>query len=600
VSLEAAFLLLVSKNGRGLSSREVRYAHDDKGSLLHFAPGDHMFWSNRASTVALGAWQQPCDKTRSHWRVDEFGITMITGYVRFRGVQWAAEATSVERLAASIGSESLPHVADDLVGVFTAVSLRSDGEGAVLTDPLGLRFVYCGENDHVFVASSQAELVARTLTKPGDRPARDVVGTCSLAYSRYRIGHNTGFEGIHLLAAGSRIVVGPNSEPSVVERPAPWMPSEALRQLHPAELVDRARSEIAESISSFLDLPGERHVVDLSGGKDSRLILALLVSEGLASSVQFQTTGPQDLVDVRIAAELAQKFGLDHTVEFPTAPPEKSYGDRLREFVSATVGMTNVWHLQPIGAVDQTVHLNGTNGECLRAHQPVRKVPLHQKDDLIRFFDQEMPYGQLQLVRPDIAGELREMALAALLDDPLGGSHPVDLLDGFHFRNSARQHFGPKEQLNPALRVLPLYALEALRAAFALGPTARHSELIHFEIIRRCSASLANHPFAGPGWNDAPSAAAAEPARHPTEPPTSPPSAQTPKAEPVVARMRRTAFDRHKATLLEVLSDAGTSAWEVIDRSKAAEALERFHSLSNPARVELYGAITAALWLGMD
>src|SRR5439155_26999309 len=105
-------------------------------------------------------------------------------------------------------------------------------------------------------------------------------------------------------------------------------------------------------------------------------------------------------------------------------------------------------------------------------------------------FDHEMPYGQLQLVRPEIARTFRERALAALLNDPLEDSHPVDLLDGFHLRNSARQHFGPREQLNPALRVLALYAPEAVCAAFALGPTARHSELIHFEIIRRCSPEL--------------------------------------------------------------------------------------------------------------
>jgi hypothetical protein len=147
--------------------------------------------------------------------------------------------------------------------------------------------------------------------------------------------------------------------------------------------------------------------------------------------------------------------------------------------------------------------------------------------------------------------------------------------------------------------VLPLYALEALRAAFALGPTVRHSEVIHFEIIRRCSPGLASHPFAGPGWNGGLRAAATDTASNPAKALTSRPAPQTPKAEPVMARMRRTAFERHKATLVEVLSDSGNPAWELIDRSKAAGALERFHSLSNPARIELYGAITAALWLGM-
>jgi hypothetical protein len=483
--------------------------------------------------------------------------------------------------------------------VFTALSFDRNGEGAIVTDPLGLRFVYYGENDDLVVVSSQAPLVARALSGAGEEPTRDVVGTCSLAYSRYRIGDSTGYQGVHLLPPGVSMVVGSDGQPVLERCPAPWMPPEAMLELPRDQLVDWARAEIAESLRSFLNLPGTRHVVDLSGGKDSRLILAMLLSEGLADSLRFRTTGPPDLVDVRVAAELAEMLGLEHSVEFPVAPPEKPYGDRLREFVRATGGMTNIWYMQPLGRVDPTVHLNGTNGECLRAHQPVRGLPLRRKDDLFRFFDEEMPYGQLQLVRPEIAGSYQEQALTALVEDPHEDSHPVDLLDGFHFRTSARQHFGPKESLNAAMRVLPLYALEALRAAFALGPAARHSELIHLEIIRRCSPELANHRFAGPGWPEelgvAAPASAADNRHHELRSARKTPA---PKAEPVMARIRRTAFDRYKDALVEVLREEANPAWEIIDRSKALAATGRFQSLSNPARIELYGAVTAALWLG--
>src|SRR5947208_2095007 len=100
MSIEAAFLLLAAKR-RQLSGHELALAKDDKTSLLHFEPGDHVFRCNRASTVALGAWQQECDKKRSHWRIDRFGITMTTGYMRFRDGPWGSEATSLDRLAAA-------------------------------------------------------------------------------------------------------------------------------------------------------------------------------------------------------------------------------------------------------------------------------------------------------------------------------------------------------------------------------------------------------------------------------------------------------------------------------------------------------------------
>src|SRR5690606_4794403 len=50
-------------------------------------------------------------------------------------------------------------------------------------------------------------------------------------------------------------------------------------------------------------------------------------------------------------------------------------------------------------------------------------------------------------------------------------------------------------------RVVPLYSLGAIRAAFALGSEARRIELLHFEIMRRCSERLAGRRFAGPAWD---------------------------------------------------------------------------------------------------
>ena len=69
MSVEAAFLLLVAKNERSLPGHELTLAKHDRGSSLHFAPGEHVFWSNQSSTVALGAWQHQGDETRSHWKL---------------------------------------------------------------------------------------------------------------------------------------------------------------------------------------------------------------------------------------------------------------------------------------------------------------------------------------------------------------------------------------------------------------------------------------------------------------------------------------------------------------------------------------------------
>ena len=116
------------------------------------------------------------------------------------------------------------------------------------------------------------------------------------------------------------------------------------------------------------------------------------------------------------------------------------------------------------------------------------------------------------------------------------------------------------------------------------------------EIIRRCSPALAEHRLAGPGWAESLGGTTTDEALPGGRGATV--EQADAKGRPVMARARRPAYDRHKPALVEVLSDPGNVVWELIDRSKARETLDRFQSLSGPSRIELYGAVTAALWLG--
>lgn len=72
------------------------------------------------------------------------------------------------------------------------------------------------------------------------------------------------------------------------------------------------------------------------------------------------------------------------------------------------------------------------------------------------------------------------------------------------------------------------------------------------------------------------------------------------KPEALMAKLQHTAFDDRKQVSLAVLEDRASPLWEMIDREAAIAALERFPALKPKERRELYGAITAALWLAED
>jgi hypothetical protein len=52
--------------------------------------------------------------------------------------------------------------------------------------------------------------------------------------------------------------------------------------------------------------------------------------------------------------------------------------------------------------------------------------------------------------------------------------------------------------------------------------------------------------------------------------------------------------------LRAVLSDTHNPAWDYIDRPATIAALDRFGDLAAWERIALYGAVTAAIWLGDD
>jgi hypothetical protein len=400
-----------------------------------------------------------------------------------------------------------------------------------------------------------------------------------------------------VLPAGALVMIHPEAGATLEQGPAPWMPSKTLTDLSADELIEAIRAELSDLVSSALELPAERYLADLTGGKDSRLVLATALLDGVADRFTFRTIGPSDLGDVRIAVQIAERLALQHVAELPFVRHDKSYAERIRDFVGVTAGMTNIWDLKtPLGAPPE-VRVSGLNGECLRTHYSVRR-PVGSSDDLIELFDTEIGFGRLRLLRPAVEQQFRSIALAALQLDPTGDSDPLDLLESFYIRYRARSRYGPLDELETDLRILGLYSIDAIRAAFALGADARHRELVHFKLIRRASEALARCPFAGVGWSDqqlAELGSAADDSatgRAPAEPAT------TGDAEPLMARLQRRVFSERREAFAEVLADESNPAWELIDRDRARGALDHLESLTGRARGELFGAVTAALWLG--
>jgi hypothetical protein len=586
--VDAAFLLMAAHPGQRPSPRQLALAARADAADLGFRADHHVYWSSADGGIVVGAWERRGDAAAgSRVHVDGSGVALVVGTLRRRGRPWQGEGGWAEELAAAARSKPLGVLASDLEGVFTVVMAAPDGTATVLGDPLGHRCTYIAETDDVVIVSSRAALAAAAATSAGT-PRLDVWSACWPAFAGFFVGDRTGFEGVRLLGPGRRVELRPGAVPVIVDGAIAWSSAEVPRGLPTDDVVEQVRAELADALRAVLTYPAAEHVLGLTGGKDSRLLLAVLLGEGLAGDYQFLTIGPPSLGDVQVASALAARFDLDHRVELPRADEPRDYETVVREFVEATAGLVNVIDLHAGLPARDELRVTGLGGEILRNF---RIVPERWRGArLVPEFARFAGFGRLQLVRPDLAGEYEIAMRADMLADPAGAGDPLDQLGSFYLRNRVRSaRIGPSEEVVARRRALPLSSKRVVGGAFALPAERRQAELVHYAVTRRCCPSLVAEPFAAKGWPAELAAFVDEPV---------PAARAGVGAEPFVARVRRTQLDRRRPVLRAVFEERGNPAWDVIDPAVALDALERYDALNGPERRQLFGAATAALWLG--
>ncbi|MBV9950652.1 MAG: hypothetical protein JO291_01780, partial [Acidimicrobiia bacterium] len=509
---------------------------------------------------------------------DERGIAMCVGTMWPETGTWPSEAEWAQR--ARRGDEHLS-------GLYAAITVDPRGATTAWTDQLGYRFLYYGERDGVGAVGSDARLVAWALAPAGTAPARDPFGACSLAQRRQHVGALTGYVDVSVALVGERVRLGRDGL-RVDQSSQPWIPDAELLRADPDQLITRAGDALASTIRTAAQAPIGRRLFDLTGGKDTRVLFALALQAGITDRFEFFTVGPPSLGDVQVADHLAERYGLRHSTERSLSSDTTPYPEAVGAFVERTGGMANMWNANRPRPPEDRLRVQGLPGELLRAIGPLPDG-VETREEVADFCARRIFDDKLGLIRDgDASRRYVQLELDHLHGEALSTLSPAD---AYHAYRSTRltpsARYGPVEQLVDHPRVQPFHSSTVLAVALALGRDNRRGELAHRELIRRASQRLAAEPFAGEEWR-----AMQEVPKAPTP--------KAPEAEALVARGHRLAFDRRRRFFDEIVEDTANPAWQLIDRAKVIDGLDRFGELRSRPRQEIYGALTAALWLGAD
>ncbi|MBS1911323.1 MAG: hypothetical protein JST22_05000 [Bacteroidetes bacterium] len=274
------------------------------------------------------------------------------------------------------------------------------------TDGLGLRELYFGAIDSSICVATRPDWVARS-RGGADADFASLEGRWLLFN---QIGYGSGVSGVHRCGPGGRLSVRAGRVAGHTS--TPWQPHFRGRG------TEHALMRAADSLRAVCDeRPGDVSL-GLSGGIDSRLLLALMLENGAHTFVA-HTFGEAADPDVDIAGQLAHAAGVEWSrIRTGNGDPQAMLA-RAREYVVQTALVEPASSAIRLGLYSSLrragrVLVDGGFGELVR-HRYYRRIALAGRDALLRRDARRLlPYLRSQraaIFLPDVAATLERGAL---------------------------------------------------------------------------------------------------------------------------------------------------------------------------------------------
>jgi hypothetical protein len=250
-------------------------------------------WISDSRRSALWSWGNGPPAIPSGIAVADGAAICLSGYA-LRGPKLITPDELLRETGGPEGDEFI----GGLGGVFSILRIEDDRIVAWNT-PARLEQVYWAERSGVVVVASRA-LAAHLVASRSRRPAYDAAFIRSVLITGFPTTNRTPFQGVSLLPGGSRLEV--RAGRTTVSR---------LSQQHvpDVEPLVRLNESLVDSISFITEVDPEPSTA-LTGGKDSRLVAAVLAEAGVPFTAI--TGGLSEHPDVVVAKRLAEILGVPH------------------------------------------------------------------------------------------------------------------------------------------------------------------------------------------------------------------------------------------------------------------------------------------------
>lgn len=538
-------------------------------------------------------------------------------------------ATEIDRYLDGVAAGQAP---DHLSGIFGAARIALDGSFIVAPDPLSQYAFFRLERDGHTLISNSLHLIEKACALLGIVCSRDF--TSNAFEAAFGVGGwtKTGLEGVDKLPLGYG-VVSDGTRVTIRRFSRPWNGDTSYYQdkirAAAAGLVKRA-----QSLSKTL--PNKGLVIDLSGGKDTRVVLGSFLGAG-AKNFKVFTGGPATGPDRATANRLINQLGLQRASFLSNVGADENI-DPTRAMARAayrSMGSSNLYHTA-LGT-EQLHGVAQVRGGCAEARtksfftnqgsqKQRRMLAYHQKVSGVSWWrqrwgrfagmsepglHQEFAAQLLSRGKPShrfFTDEFLLSAASAFSDQIMWlkeqGVEECGLMDAHYVADRGWRHGGFTVQVTNDSRPTfePLNDIRLMAAQNALQTQDKEQARLAFDLLCQFGeSSLVEMPFAETSWpmqwlSNAQKNRRAELSGAPSTPADA--EALTPRRGTIqgIHNLGRTSYMKHVQAHFHQLAgdtDISSSIWQFLDRENLLQTIK-----SDGFATDRYAMVGSRLYYG--
>lgn len=364
--------------------------------------------------------------------------------------------------------------------------------------------VYYKEGKGCLVISNRTSLVHVTSMAT---PRLDIQAQLEIIAYDSLLEDRTAFEEVHSLRKGHRLCVSfePSPRLHLVRDRRLW--ADPLTQTPDmGEAFDRA-AELKDWLLKHLSLLPKQIKIDqgmsfnLSGGKDSRLLLSLFVRSGLMDFHDHVLTyGEKQDPEVVAARSIVKHYGLDHRI-IPRGVSQNVFFEKLPLHVYQMEGEINC----------RVLHGNflGRRKPVFTGHDPVLREPfigtetVRNFGDVAEFIEKRLPLDPIGILREDVLRKMKKQLYLMLGEAQEWGVKAENFLSWFVIHSRIERWLGKVTSMSSpcGLYANVFCSTPIVEYAHNIGVRNRKNEMFHFALLSLLDENVLKYPFANQDWS---------------------------------------------------------------------------------------------------